>query len=661
MERASSPVTAESSRPASPITARAVIVGGACVAALALINPQTAFVSRTWHTGVGSLLQSAVFALFLLVAINGWLARHARRLAFSRGELLVIYGMLIVSVGFTVWGGMPFLVSTTAYPFYFATPGNDWEHRVWQYIPDWLRLSSPEAVAWYWEGLPKGATIPWSAWTSPLLAWCSFTLALMAGMFCLGALLRKDWIERQRLTFPLVEVPLAITGENPVPSLLTGLFANRIFWIGFAVPASLSVLGWLHSLFPSVPSPNLWAIPVGTYFSGMGLPWSVLSDAKVTIIFPVIGVICLLPGEVALSLWLFYFVYQAQMLVWGSFGITEGGESTLAINPHMFAAFEEAGAFLALTGVVLYQSRHTLRAAALSLLGRGAEERDAYSPLSGRWALLGFLLANGFLLGWVARMGASLWAFAAMLGVFYAVCVGCSRLVAQAGVMSTDTGFYPRWVVVNALGAAPLGESALTLFAYLSAIYTFEPENLAMPQMLNGFKLLHSGRLRGRWFALAASLAMVVLLAVGIPALLRVLYREGAGNLGVWPFVADSRWAFNELDHSLRSPQAPDNWLRLAMIIGAGVMIGLTWLHTHFLWWAVSPVGFLIGSSWGTNYKLWTNALIAWAFSSLVRRYGGRKLHLALRPAFLGLILGDYLTDAVLGILSSVLGISQPA
>jgi len=645
---------------AFPITPRAVIVGAICVAALAVINPYPAFVTRTWHTGVGSLLQSAVFVLFLLVAINGLLVKKAPRLAFRRGELLVIYGMMIVSVGFTVWGGMPFLLSTTAFPSYFASPGNDWEHRVLPYIPDWLRLGRPEAVLWYWEGLPEKTAIPWAAWTSPLLAWCLFTLALMTGMFCLGALLRKDWIERQRLSFPLVDVPLAITGDQQYPSLGAGFLSNRVFWIGFAVPASLSLLGWFHRLLPNVPSPNLWAIPVGSYFSGMGLPWNVLSDARVTIIFPVIGIFCLLPGEIALSLWAFYLLYQLQMLTWASFGIAEGGSSSVAIDPRMFASFEEAGAFLALTGIVLYQSRNTIRAAWLSLTGRGSEQADPYSPLSGRGALLGFAAANLFMIGFAVHMGAKWWAFCAMIGVFYAVLVGASRLVAAAGVMSTDTGFYPRWVVVRLFGSAPLGEPALTLFAYLSAIFTFEPDNLAMPQMMNSFKLLHTGRLRGKWFPLAAGLAMVLLLATGIPALLKVIYSNGASSLGVWPFTSDSRWAFNELDHSLRNPDPPDNWLRLAVVIGAAAMIGLTWIHTHFVGWPVSPVGFLVGSSWGTNYKLWTNALIAWVLTTLIRRYGGLTLYRAFRPAFLGLVLGQYLTDGTLAIVSSVLGIGQP-
>jgi len=123
-----------------------VLVGALLVAFISAVNPTTAFESRTWNAGVGSLLVGAIFPLFLLVALNGVLVRLAPRLAFRRGELLVVYGMLTVSVGYLIWGGMPFLLSTTTYPFYMATPGNDWEHRVWPHIPQWLQVATPEAV-----------------------------------------------------------------------------------------------------------------------------------------------------------------------------------------------------------------------------------------------------------------------------------------------------------------------------------------------------------------------------------------------------------------------------------------------------------------------------------------------------------------------------------
>jgi hypothetical protein len=181
-----------------------------------------------------------------------------------------------------------------------------------------------------------------------------------------------------------------------------------------------------------------------------------------------------------------------------------------------------------------------------------------------------------------------------------------------------------------------------------------------MPQMMNGFKLVHAGRLRGSAFTAAALLAVVLVVAVGLPSLLRVVHAEGASSLNRWPFTSYPQWAFGELDASLRTPELADNWLRLALFIGAGLTLLLVWLHTQFVWWPVSPIGFLIASSYETNRSLWVSVFIAWAATALIRRYGGLRLFRTCRPAFLGLVLGEFLTGGALAVVSSIFGITQP-
>jgi hypothetical protein len=645
----------------SPITPRAVLLGALSVATLALINPYLAFISRTWSVGSGSLLSSPLVVLFVFVLLNGLLARYWPGRTFTRAELLVVYGMMTVSVGLAMQGGLPYLVCATTFPFYMARPENGWQHSMWPNIPLWLRLERPEYSAWFWEGISPGTRIPWSAWLEPMLAWASFTVALMAGMFCLGSLMSKDWIQRQRLTFPLVDVPLAITGDGAHPTLRHSLLNNRVFWIGFAIPAFVALLAWLHRIVPGVPTLQLYQLEVGRNLTGLGLPWSALSSVQVSILFSVIGIACLLPSEVSLSLWLFYVLFLAQLLVWGSFGIAEsGGTAASNINPRVFINFEEAGGFVALTGAMLWQSRRAIKLAVLGLVGRGLEEPDSFGPLSGRWAVVGFTAANVFLIWWAVKAGMSWWSFALLIGIFYAVLVGASRLVAAGGVMYVDTGFFPRSIVLGAVGAGPIGIPSLTMYAYLSVIFMYDPMNLAMPQIINSFKLLDVGRVRRRGWPLAATVSVLAMLVVGIPALLWVLYLNGAGSLSRWPFYDYPEWAFSQLDASIRTPEAPSNWLRLGLLVGAAVMLVLVWLHSSFVWWPLSPVGFIIASAYETNRSLWLNVLIAWMLTTLVRRYGGLRLYRAMRPAFLGLVLGEFLTDAGLAILSSILGMHQP-
>jgi hypothetical protein len=369
-----------------------------------------------------------------------------------------------------------------------------------------------------------------------------------------------------------------------------------------------------------------------------------------------------LPAEVSLSLWVFYLLFQVQMLTWASFGVAEsGGTAAIAINPRNFISFQEAGGFLALTAVTIWQSRRALRAAWLSLIGRAREEDDPYAAMAGRSGLLIFAAANGFMFWWAARAGMSWWSFAAILGVFYAVLVGASRLVAAGGVMYVDTGFFPKGLLLHTIGAIPIRPAALTMYTYLSVIFMYDPMNLALPQMMNSFKLVHSARLRGRVFSAATFVAIAVIFTVGIPALLKVIYARGATALPNWPFTSYPQWGFGELDATLRVPEPANNWLRLAVVLGAGFTLLLVWLHTQFVWWPVSPVGFLIASSYETNRSLWVNVFIAWALTTAIRRYGGLRLFRSFRPAFLGLVLGQYLPSGVFAILSSIFGITQAA
>ncbi|MFB3881083.1 MAG: DUF6785 family protein [Armatimonadota bacterium] len=633
------------------VTVRAFLIGSLTVILFAILNPWLQFGLQSWWiVGVGSLLAGPVMSLFLLVCINGAVVRVWPGRALTRTELLVIYAMGLASLGFLGHGGLPYMVAYIMYPSYMATPASGYEHTILPYIPAWLSPATVASSYWFWQGLPEGAGVPWRDVFSPMLYWSLFTLLLLAAMFCLSALFSRDWIEDQRLTFPLVDVPLAITGEGAKPTPGTSLLTNRIFWIGFALPALVGSLDFLQRFIPSVPTIPLTEIQLGKPYLGAGLPWSVLGDTYVGLSPDIFGIMCLIPTEVSLSVWLFYLLFKVQLLAWASFGIAEG-TSQSSIQPVAFARLAESGAFIALTGVLLYESRVTLKRALWNLLGR-SEVTDAYAPLSGRGMIAGFLLANAGMLWIATRAGMSWWALAMLLGLFYPLCIGSSRLVSAGGVMRV--GFDNAHSLFRVLGARQLNVSSLLMFEYINGIYMSDPYNLAMPHMMNSLKLVRRERVNGRTFTLLAALATLLVLVVGVPAMLRMIYPGGAAKLGDWPFMMWPRDGFEYIDGTLRTPERPDNSLRLAMGLGAAVMLGLSWLHLNAPWWPVSPIGFLIASTWPTNHYLWADAFLGWLVVVNVRRWGGLQLYRRLRPAFLGCVIGTYLSDAAFGLLRSV-------
>ena len=47
-----------------------------------------------------------------------------------------------------------------------------------------------------------------TAWLLPAIAWILFILVMMIVMVCINTLLRVQWAERERLTYPIIQLPL---------------------------------------------------------------------------------------------------------------------------------------------------------------------------------------------------------------------------------------------------------------------------------------------------------------------------------------------------------------------------------------------------------------------------------------------------------------------
>jgi hypothetical protein len=172
---------------------------------------------------------------------------------------------------------------------------------------------------------------------------------------------------------------------------------------------------------------------------------------------------------------------------------------------------------------------------------------------------------------------------------------------------------------------------------------------------MNSFKLLRMEKIDARRFSWLAALAIVLMLVVGVPAMLKMIYSQGGTKLQDWPFSMWPRWGFSEVQTSLRSPERPDNWLRLGYLAGGLIMLGLSWLHLNVASWPVSPLGYVIASTWATDNILWGAAFFGWLIVTIIKRYGGLPLYRRLRPSFLGLVIGSVLSGAFFGLLTTIL------
>ena len=66
-------------------------------------------------------------------------------------------------------------------------------------------------------------------------------------------ILRKQWMEHERLLFPLSILPLELAqGERG--RLLPSLLRNYLTWVGFLIPFLINLVNGLHSYFNYFPS-----------------------------------------------------------------------------------------------------------------------------------------------------------------------------------------------------------------------------------------------------------------------------------------------------------------------------------------------------------------------------------------------------------------------
>ena len=639
--------------PVNPPRLRALFVGAALVIALTFLIPyfNLSLCKFDWAfrpLGVGPM--------FLLLALiwpaNAALRRLRPELAFTGPELLLIYAMMAICASLAGEGLYVYVLVNSVHPLYFATPENRWGELFLPSVPTWLQVSQPEAVRWFYEGAPPGAAIPWHEWVRPVLAWSAFALALYVAFFCLASLLRKDWIEGQRLVFPFAAVPIELVrspslGERP-------LLRNPLLWIGAALPMGQSLVQMAHAFAPGVPySAMYWQI--GRFF-GNSAPWSSLQDTYAYVGFETIGILALLPAEISLSLWFFFLLNRAQVFAFAALGFGQEGIGARVFSPSAFITYQEAGACLMLALILLWQSRRSIAAAFGRLAGRPAPS-DPMDPVPPGGAAVGLIVSCLFLAYWASRAGMEVWVFAALMAIFFGCSIAMARLVAAAGVYVPAVSMAPRDVLVGLAGTAAYPTPSLTMITYLQHTFMLQYKVNFMHFAINDLKIAHSARLPGRLVGVALLVAVLLMMAIVPWVNIHAAYRHGALGFDSWQFRDSGNGEFGQLAASLHSPEGATPYLPLGLLCGAGVMLVLAWLHQSFLWWGLSPIGFIMGGTFGMNARIWTNAFIAWLLVVLLRRFGGLKLYRALRPVFVGMVMGHFLIMGLRSIIDPMLGL----
>jgi len=614
------------------LTLRAVIIGAVLVVTVNVGAPYAKYILHSSLLACDYLPFGVVFPFLLVVALLNPLIKSIRPHAgLTPGELAVAFTMALVGSTIPTFGVTGYLIATIAAPHYYVTTENGWTDYLHPHLPGWLIPSNETgAMTWFFEGLPADQSIPWGTWAPPLLWWVSFIAALMTVCFCMVAILRRQWIDKERIVFPLAQVPLEMVQASDRPGLLPAFMQTRVFWFGFALPMAIvlwNIAGYFVPAFPSIPLRN----GLQVFRGALAL--------RLNIYFPLIGFAYLINLDVAFSIWFFHLLAMAQVALFNRFGYTIGaGDTYCSWSPPM--AWQGFGALVVLAGWGLWMARDHLREVFRKALGRGHGIDDSGELVSYRAAVLGLVLGLLYIVFFLSASGMSPLVLAAFLFGVFVIYLGVTRIVIEGGLVFLRGPMIAQHFTAYAVGVSSISPPSMAALA-VSYAWFCDIKSFFMPAAAHAAKLSDVLRLRRRAVLTAVVLALIVGLTASMGYTLVMGYARGAYNYGDWIFRRGAETPYDAMVKKMQNPFDTD-WHRLGLLAAGAAAMGMfTFLRYRFTRWPLHAIGFPVAYTLPVRLSAFS-IFLAWAAKSLILRFGGIGLYRKAQPFFFGLIVGFF-------------------
>lgn len=594
---------------------------------------------------------NCIFTLLVVTGVNLLVKKRVPRIALSQVEMITIYVMLSISSAVCSHNMMQILVSMMGYAFFRATPENGWDTLFLDKLPHWLTVSDPTSLKnLYFGDSTLYTPVNYGPWIVPVICWSVFGATLLFTMLCLNSIMRKQWVEAERLTFPVVTLPLEMTQESG------SLFKNRHMWMGFAIAGAITLLAGIHYLYPSVPYLRIVRRDMGMYLTNP--PWNQMGGLSLAFYFWAIGIAFLMPLELSFSVWFFYFMVKLELMMTYMVGLSQvtvpGGGFD---QSYPFLNSQSYGAYLGFFVMSMWSSRkYLLRVLRTAFLGTG-EEDDSREAVSYRTALIG-VICGGLVLSVFARaIGMSVWVILMFFTFYFIFAMIISRIRAELGFPTHDMHFMPpQHLILTVAGADKLPQQNLvgfSMFFWFNRTYASHPS----PHQLEAFKLGERTNSTARQMFVACLVAGIFALPIGFWMLLHNYYHYGGATarMEMWALNFGAQ-CYGNLDGWLRSPQ-PGNPTSMGFVgVGFLISILLGWMRVHFLWFPFHPLAYAISNSWGVH-QLWAPIMIGSIAKCVTLKVGGLGAYRKALPFFLGLILGEITVGSLWTIIGIALGI----
>ena len=632
------------------MTRRAFLLGLAVSALSTLWPAYSSLIVRSSRADFAHLSEAFLIPFVCLLGVNLLLERRGRGLRPS--ELLTVCCMgMIAGVMQGEWLSGYFLGVITA-PTYFATPENRWGDLLIPHLPDWGIVGRGAAVGFY-EGLPAGEGIPWAAWLAPLGWWGSFLIAVLLANLSLVVLLRKQWMEHERLAFPIASAVLELTGVSGSEGTLARLSRSWRFRAGFLAVLGIfcwRIVTWFSPVLPPMPIPinttNFKVISIAR-----GFPVFYFELHPMTIAFAYFT-----KSEVLLSICVFHVLTLLQTGVMNRFGMGVGeSDPWCSFSPAV--GWQGFGGMVVFVAWGLYVARAHLAAAfRKAFTGRGEiDDGELMSYRTAVWLLIGCGVYTVFFLRRAGMGWGPLTAFWFATLVLY---LGLARIIVEGGLVYLRGPITAQAFTWQTLGIAGMGPASA---AALGLTYTFfcDARAFGITALAHIPRLGAAMNLRSR--RALAPVVMIGALAGAATVIGFILHQGyhtvGSYNFGVVSFNGSSDGAVGVWRlHASRIQQgtAGTDWYRMKFLgVGAVFTALLIYLRYRFPGFpALHPVGFTISACSVLSTGV-SSLFLVWLIKTLTLKYGGLNLYRRNTPLFLGMVMG-YLAGVGLGFLVDV-------
>jgi hypothetical protein len=622
---------------------RATIIGLLFVPLHSYLIVRLEVIFYSGGTSASPIFWTTIYNLLLLIAVNFIFNKFLPKYRLNQQELLLIYVMTNVATCIVGHDMLQILVPMMGHAFWFATAENEWQNLFWSHIPNWLVVSDKNVLRGYYYGessLYKAENL--LGWLKPVSWWCGFVFLLVFIMTCINLIFRKQWTENEKLSYPMIQLPLQMT--NPVSKL----FRNKIMWAGFCIVSIINSINSLHILFPPIPQIPYW---VNNYaYLLTEKPWNAIYFLFIGFNFDMIGLGFLIPEDLCFSLWFFHWFWKAQQVL----GSAMGWRSLPAFP---YGREQASGAYIAIGIILLYVNRHHLIQILYQIFKTMKADNDKEHSMY-RYVLAGILFGFILLVIFCYYGGMSLWVSVPFFALYFIIQLAITRMRAEVGTPVHDLHYSgPDEIIVRTLGTRRLGNGTLTMFSLFWFINRAYRSNI-MAHEMEGFKMAERSGLKTSAMIYAVLLATALGSITAFWSLLHQGYGTGMQVKAFYPAIGAFGYEpWNRLQMWLQNRSSSDVPGIAFMFGGFGFTIFLAIMRVRFLWWRFHPAGYAVSNSYNMEV-LWSPLFFGWLAKVIILRFGGLKFYRKSLPFFLGLLLGHFISSGTWTIIGVI--INQP-